>query len=103
MFGIISEKNTSEKWEEKYPRENGARAMYAAVKIKSVNLLKFDRRRIGATSGNFFAARAKASDGLETIFLWFISMGRPKRACRQPGSLDRNPGLANLDLSGLPC
>ena len=23
---------TSEKWEEKYPREDGARAMYAAVK-----------------------------------------------------------------------
>ena len=23
---------TSEKWEEKYPRENGARAVYAAVK-----------------------------------------------------------------------
>ena len=90
-----------------------ARAMYAAVKIKSVNLLKFDRRRIGATSGNFFAARAKASDGLETIFLWFLSMGKPERAVEQPwwktksrapGSLGRDPGGSGTCwLSGLPC
>ena len=56
-----------------------ARAMYAAVKIKSVNLLKFDRRRNGATSGNFFAAGAKASDGLETILLWFLLIGKSTR------------------------
>ena len=77
--------------------------MYAAVKIKC-KFPKFDRRRrIGATTGNFFDARAKASDGLETIILWFVLMGKPKRAFRRPGSLGRNPGLDNLELSGLPC
>ena len=82
---------------------DGTRAMYAAVKIKC-KFPKFDRRRrTGATTGNFLAAGAKASDGLETIVLWFISMGKPKRAGRQPGSLDQNPGLGHLDPSGLPC
>jgi len=65
--------------------------MYAAVKIKC-KFAKFDLRRIGATGDNFLAAGTKASDGLETIFLWFISMGSPKRAGRRPGSLDQNPG-----------
>ena len=52
-------------------------------KIKIVNLLNLIGDGSVRPPATFSAAGAKASDGLETIFLWFISMGRPKRACRQ--------------------